>query len=158
MADAIVRDKRVARRVPEIERVHFEQACEMIRHHSSLRFRQLTIFGAVNGGLLLGLFRFGESFTQWQLAVFALTGVVATVAFAILEVRLNYYLDHYRAMVLDYERRFGFAAHLFAGELRGRFFRGRFAVLLFLACALVLWLLALMATAGFVPARLMDSA
>ena len=132
-------------RVPatEIERCHFEQACEMIRHHSSLRFKQLTVFVAINGGLFIGLFRLGESLTSFQLMAFAALGIIAGLAFSILEVRLNFYLDHYRAVALDYEQRFGLSQHLFSPDLRGLFFRGRVAVMLFIAGTVSAWLVAL---------------
>ena len=129
--------------VSEIERCHFEQACEMIRHHSSLRFKQLTVFVGINGGLFIGLFRLGENLTSFQLMAFAALGIIAGLAFAILEVRLNFYLDHYRAVALDYEQRFGLSRHLFSPDLRGLFFRGRVAVMLFIAGAVAAWIVAL---------------
>lgn len=126
-----------------LELIHLEQTCELLRHHSALRLRQLTVFVAVNGGLLLVLFRFGGSFSGWQLAAAAAIGLMAALAFAMLEVRLNFYLDHYRRVALSYEERFGLTHHLFAPELRGVFFRGRFAVLLFIASAVCAWFVAL---------------
>ena len=136
--------RRTATNIPrEIECLHFEQACELLRHHSNLRFRQLAVFVAINGGLFFGLFRMGDSLAIWQLVAFAMLGIVAAIAFAILEVRLNFYLDHYRRVVFAYEQRFELPHHLFAPDLRGIFFRGRLAVLLFIGTALGAWALAL---------------
>ena len=127
----------------DIELIHFEQTCELLRHHSSLRLKQLAVFVAVNGGLFFGLFRIGDSLTQLQLLAFATLGLAAALAFGILEVRLSFYLDHYRRVVLDYERRFDLPHNLFAPELRGFFFRGRLAVLMFIGTAMGAWALAL---------------
>ena len=85
----------------------------------------------------------GDSLAIWQLVAFAMLGIVAAIAFAILEVRLNFYLDHYRRVVFAYEQRFELPHHLFAPDLRGIFFRGRLAVLLFIGTALGAWALAL---------------
>jgi hypothetical protein len=126
-----------------LELIHFEQTCELLRHHSALRLRQLTVFVAVNGGLLLSLFRFGGSLTGWQLTAAAAIGVMAALAFSMLEVRLNFYVDHYRRVAFSYEERFGLNHHLFAPELRGHFFRGRLAVLLFIASAVSAWFMVL---------------
>ncbi len=126
-----------------LELIHFEQTCELLRHHSTLRLRQLTVFVAVNGGLLLVLFRFGGNLSGWQLAAAAAIGLMAALAFAILEVRLNFYLDHYRRVALSYEERFGLTHNLFPPELRGRLFRGRLAVLLFIVSAVCAWFVAL---------------
>jgi hypothetical protein len=164
LAQTRVRESR-RRLVPEIdlqptqptafELIHFEQTCELLRHHSSLRVRQLTVFVAVNGGLLLALFRFGGDLTARQLTAAAAFGILAAFAFAMLEVRLNIYVDHHRRVALSYEQRFGLSERLFAPELRSLFFRGRLAVLLLISSAVGAWLLILsLLSAGKAPSPL----
>lgn len=132
--------------VREIELTHFEEACELLRHHSGLRLRQLAIFVAINGGLLFGLYRLGSAIPETQLYGFVGLGLIAALAFIILEIRLNTYLDHYRAIVTAYEERFALPHRLHDPNLRGFVFRGRIAVLLFIFSVIGVWaIVALMA-------------
>ncbi len=125
--------------VRAIEITQYEEACELLRHHSGLRLRQLAVFVAINGGLLFGLFRLGGSGPQMQLYGFVALGLIAALAFIILELRLNTYLDHYRSVITAYEERFALPYRLHDSALRGFVFRGRIAVLLFILGAVGVW-------------------
>lgn len=128
------------RRLPrEMELRHFEEACELLRHYSNLRFRQLTIFVGVNGGLLFILFRYNPEITPLEVFACAALGLLAACAFLLLEIRLNRYLDHYRAVVTVYESEFGLQHMLYTPQRLGSHFRGRQAIYLFLAGMAAFW-------------------
>lgn len=133
----VVRQEADAARTVEV--TQYEEACELLRHHSGLRLRQLAVFVAINGGLLFGLYRLGGSVPVAQLYGFVALGLIAAVAFFILEIRLNAYLDHYRGIITAYEERFSLPFRLHDAKLRGFVFRGRIAVLLFISSVIGLW-------------------
>jgi hypothetical protein len=129
----------------DVEVRHFEEACELLRHYSSLRFRQLTIFVAVNGGLLYALLRQANAPDERAFYGFAGLALLSAFAFAMLEFRLHHYLDHYRVIVRAYEEKFGLEHSLYDSSRRGYLVRGRIAILLFIASAVGLWVLVSMA-------------
>ncbi|MGA7269423.1 MAG: hypothetical protein WBX21_16845, partial [Aestuariivirga sp.] len=92
------------------------------------------------GGLLFVLFRQAGTVSVHHLLGFIVLGTLAAVAFALLEIRLHQYLDHYRKVVAHYERRFGLTESLYHPERRTWLFQGRLAVLMFIAGSMGLWI------------------
>jgi hypothetical protein len=80
-----------------------------MRLHVTLRFSLITIFLAMNGGLLSIL---SNAKQPMQLVLYpALLGLVGSIIFFILEERIADYYWHYRHRVEEIERQLGFQAH-----------------------------------------------
>ena len=133
----------------DVELLHFEEACELLRHYSGLRFRQLTIYAGINGGLLFVMFRQSGPVLPFEVYSSAALGILAAFAFVMLEYRLMTYLDHYRDVVRAYERTFALELSLYDEGRRSRVARGRLAVLLFIASAALFWAAVAWLGAGF---------
>jgi len=78
-----------------------------VRHHGTLRFAQLTLFVAITGGLLNGFFAQNTPGRHGKL-VLELLGLVAALAFFIIEVRTARYWLHYRSRAEYLEARLGY--------------------------------------------------
>jgi hypothetical protein len=123
-----------------IELLHFEQLFEAFQHYSNLRLKQLTIYVAVNGGLLFAMFRQDAATAPVQVAALSALGVLAAFAFALLEVRTHRLQDHCRSLIKRYEGDFGLPHRFSDGVSQSWVVRGRLAVLSFIAGAAVLWI------------------
>lgn len=132
------------RREPsQIELHQFDEICELLRHYSGLRFRQVTIFAAINGGLLILLFRYNEvrSLTEVLLSVFF--GIISAFVFFLLEMRLYKYWRFHRNAVEKFEKAFVFEVPLYLGRPEPRLIRGRTAIHIFILGAGLFWLIVL---------------
>ncbi len=132
-----------------IEITHFEELFSSLRHYSSLRVRQLTVYVAVNGGFLFALFRQDAAVAGEYVAVLTSLGVLASVAFALLEVRTHRLQDHCRSLIGRYEQDFQLPHRFCDNAQRGWVVRGRLAVLLFIAGAASLWMMLAALRLGF---------
>ena len=115
----------------------YKDASANMRHYSSLRFGQLTVFMAVVGVLLLCIVRLDDSAGDLAGSMLKLFGLVVTVSFWIMEERVVLYWDHHRRRAETLEETLQFAQY--TGRRAPLFVRGRAATRLLFGVALVLW-------------------
>ena len=127
----------------ELELLQFEEACQLLRHYSSLRFRQLTNFAAINGGLLILLYRYNDSQTPYELFASASFGLISAVVFLLLELRLYKYWDFHRETILALEEKYTLKLSLYRDRPRDPFVRGRTAIHIFIGGMALFWFAAL---------------
>lgn len=85
------------------ERDKFLEILSIVRHYSTLRFAMLTVFVAVNGGLLTQFFdcEFAAKNPE-AMGLFRLAGSVLALIFLIFERALDHNLSHYWSVIAAY--------------------------------------------------------
>lgn len=118
----------------------YKDASANMRHYSSLRFAQLTVFMAVVGVLLICVVRLSGASNELARSMLKVFGLAVTVAFWILEERVVLYWDHHRRRAEKLEETLQFAQY--TGRRAPLFVRGRAATRLLFGVAVVFWVIA----------------
>jgi hypothetical protein len=85
-------------------RAEYEDLSSNLRHHSNLRFAQLTLFVAVTGGLISVVFAKSPALSIAPKTGLKLFGLIATLAFFIMEERTALFWRSFRKRAVQLER------------------------------------------------------
>ena len=78
----------------------YKEANAQARHYSNLRFASLTVFLAITFGLLTVVCK--DTF-QWLRIGAALSGLIVTIVFWLIEAGINTYIDHFHSCARSLE-------------------------------------------------------
>ena len=127
---------------PAIPMTEYTELCASMRHYASMRFAQLTIFVAATGSLLGALHWTRE--TDEFATVLKAGGLIAAVAFWVMEERAASFYHHYRRRAQKLEKPLGYETYkrVLGAKLCGIATATNAARLIFLAVS-VFWVYAL---------------
>jgi hypothetical protein len=89
-------------------RAEYEDLSSNLRHHSNLRFAQLTLFVAATGGLISVVFSKSPALTIAAKTGLKLFGLIATLAFFIMEERTALFWRSFHSRAVQLEKLLGY--------------------------------------------------
>jgi hypothetical protein len=123
-------------------RTEYEDLSSNMRHHSNLRFAQLTLFVAATGGLIGVVFSKSPALAIAAKTGLELFGLIATLAFFIMEERTALFWRSFHSRAVQLEKVLGYRQYIGQPPRRKAITAHNATRMLYLAAA-VFWIIAL---------------
>ena len=123
----------------------YSEACASLRHYSSLRFVQFSVFFALVAGLITISFDMGSPVNTKLFLPVRIAALFLTIIFWTLEERWSQLAEYYTKRASELEKQMGFNTHANRPLVGFLFFKVRFVIvtrLLYLGIA-IFWLSAI---------------
>jgi len=123
----------------------YSDVSENLRHYANMRFAQLTVFAAVNGGLIAWFADTSSSnpsvMEKTVTIVIASIGMLAAIVFFVLEIRSAAYWTQFKERAVELEKQLGYLQYTRAPKRSG--ITATNATRFFHVMVILLWLAAI---------------
>ena len=117
----------------------YKDLSDNMRHYANMRFAQLTLYFALNAGLVTAVFTANPELSSGLRLVLKLIGTVSAIAFGVMEERAGDYWHHFQRRASELEAVLGYKQY--ANRPAGRLFTTTNAARLLVWGGVPLWLL-----------------